>query len=419
MGTTTEVTSPPLPDRSPKVLHDRDAAVGYVAMVCFKHGPPRLLGVELEWTVHHDSDPARALDTSLLSLALRPHAPQTIDPHNAQLPLPAGSLITVEPGGQVEISTPPTRSAAELIRVATADAATLAGLLGEYGLVLGHYGTDPHRAPKRLLQVPRYEAMQAAFDLIGPHGSQMMCSTASMQVCLDAGEADQCAARWAAANALGPTLVAIFANSPHLNGRRTGWASSRLRATLGTCPPFTLPPSPSDDPAGQWAAMAMQAPVICVRGGDPSWAAPPGLTFSDWIAEPERVGRPPTFQDLDYHLSTLFPPVRPKGYLEIRYLDAQPGSGWVTPFVLLAALMARPSTIDQVLALTQASCQRWFEAARDGLADPVLGGSAHKVIQLGADCLDHLDLSATQHAQVLADLALRLEIISTIQRCPT
>lgn len=385
-------------------------------MVCFKHGPPRLLGVELEWTVHHDADPARPLDTSPLSLALGPHAPKTIDPHHTQLPLPAGSLITVEPGGQVEISTSPTSSAAELICVATADAATLAGLLSEYGLVLGRYGTDPHRAPKRLLQVPRYEAMQAAFDRIGPHGSQMMCNTASMQVCLDAGQADQCAARWAAANALGPTLVALFANSPHLNGRRTGWASSRLRATMGTCPPITLPAEPSDDPAGQWAATAMEAPVICVRGGGLSWAAPPGLTFSAWIADPGRVGRRPTFADLDYHLSTLFPPVRPKGYLEIRYLDTQPGSRWVTPFALLAALMARPSTIDQVLALTQASSRRWLQAARDGLADPVLGASAHKIIQLGAETLDHLDLTATQHAQVLADLALRLKTISTSQR---
>lgn len=110
------------------------------------------------------------------------------------------------------------------------------------------------------MTVPRYEAMQAAFDLIGPQGSRMMCSTASIQVCLDAGEADQSATRWRAAYALGPTLVALFAKSPNLEGRRTGWASSRLRATLGTCPPFTLPPEPSDDPAGQWARMAVEAP---------------------------------------------------------------------------------------------------------------------------------------------------------------
>jgi glutamate--cysteine ligase len=129
-----------------------------------------------------------------------------------------------------------------------------------------------------------------------------------------------------------------------------------------------------------------------------------------------RVGRQPTRDDLDYHLSTLFPPVRPKGYLEIRYLDAQPGSRWVTPFALLAALMARPSTIDQVLDLTEACADRWFEAARDGLDDQALSSAAPKVVRLGADSLDDLDLTATQRRQVLFDLTLRLDTIATRQR---
>ncbi len=400
------------------MLLDREEAEGYVASVCFKHGPPGLLGVELEWTVHHGSDPRRPLDADLLSSALGQHAPQTINPHHDQLQLPAGSLVTVEPGGQVEISTPPTRSAVELISVVTTDSAALGDLLDSCGLVLGPHGTDSHRPPKRLLQVPRYEAMQSVFDLIGPEGSRMMCSTASMQVCVDAGETGQSASRWRAALALGPTLVALFANSPNLEGCATGWASSRLRATMGTCPPFTLPPEPSDDPAGQWARMAMEAPVICMRGNGHSWTAPPGLTFARWIADPGLAGRRATLDDLDYHLTTLFPPVRPKGYLEIRYLDSQPGSRWVAPFALLAALMARPSTIDQVLDLTQASAGRWVEAARDGLADPVLAATARRLVQLGADALGHLDLPETQRRQVLDDLAMRLACIPTRQKRP-
>jgi len=398
-------------------VRSREQAEGYVAMVCFKHGPPQQYGVELEWTVHHRNDPGRVLDRSHLSHALGWYAPRSISAHQAQLRLPAGSMVTVEPGGQVEISTPPTRSPEQLVSMATSDAATLTDLLDERGLVLGRQGTDPHRPPSRLLQVPRYEAMQTAFDLIGPAGSRMMCSTASLQVCLDAGEANQCATRWRAALALGPVLVAMFANSPNLAGHRTGWASSRLRATLGTCPPITLPPEPSDDPAGQWARLAMEAPVICVRGEGASWAAPAGLTFGTWITDPLRVGRPPTFDDLDYHLSTLFPPVRPKGYLEIRYLDAQDGPRWVTPFALLAALMARPATLDQVLDLTEASAGRWFEAARDGLADPVLRQTAHSIAHLGADCLGHLDLSAASQRQVLRDLARRVEMSPTHDRC--
>jgi glutamate--cysteine ligase len=160
----------------------------------------------------------------------------------------------------------------------------------------------------------------------------------------------------------------------------------------------------------------MEAPVICVRGDGPSWVAPPGLTFSHWIAEPSRVGRLPTLADLDYHLTTLFPPVRPKGYLEIRYIDAQAGSRWITPFALLSALMARPATIDQALALTESTGGRWFEAARQGLADPLLHESARQVVQLGADSLDQLDLSADQRQDVLDDLALRVEAVPTSRR---
>lgn len=417
MGTPTGVTLSSLPEPPSTALRDREQAEGYVAMVCFKHGPPRLHGVELEWTVHHRGGPSRPLAARLLGRALGPHAPPTITPHQSQVPLPAGSLVTVEPGGQVEISTQPTESASDLISAVTADAATLADLLARHGLVLGHRGADPHRPPTRLLQVRRYEAMEAAFDLIGPQGSRMMCSTASMQVCLDAGEASQCATRWRAAHDLGPALVALFANSPRLGGRHTGWASSRLRATLGTSPPVTLPPQPTDDPASQWATLAMKAPVICVRGDGPSWVAPPGLTFAGWIAQPGPVGRPPTFEDLDYHLTTLFPPVRPKGYLEIRYLDMQAPGGWVTPFALLAALMARSSTIDQALGLTEASAGRWFEAARDGLNDTVLREAAGNIVQLGADSLDQLDLTAAQKARVLDDLELRVETIATRQGC--
>jgi glutamate--cysteine ligase len=152
----------------------------------------------------------------------------------------------------------------------------------------------------------------------------------------------------------------------------------------------------------------MNAPVICVRRDGLSWAAPPALTFAAWIAEPERVGRRPTLADLDYHLSTMFPPVRPKGYLEIRYLDAQAGDRWITPFSLLAALMAQRSTIDKVLDVTESCAGRWFEAARDGLADPVLGAVAPRVVQIGAEALDDLDLTASQSSQVLDDLEMRL-----------
>ena len=64
-------------NRTARVLADRAAGEAYVASVCFKHGPPRLTGVELEFTVHHADDPARPLDPDVLATALGPHSSLT------------------------------------------------------------------------------------------------------------------------------------------------------------------------------------------------------------------------------------------------------------------------------------------------------------------------------------------------------
>ena len=172
-------------------LRDREQAEGYVAMVCFKHGPPRLHGVELERTLHDLEHPTRPVDIARLRVALGHHSPATLDPASPHAPLAHGSLVTVEPGGQVEISTPPHAALDTVVEHTRADSAQLAGLLRAHGLTLGSHGLDPHRPPRRVLATPRYAAMEQAYVAIGPGGTQMMCSSASLQVCLDAGEAQR------------------------------------------------------------------------------------------------------------------------------------------------------------------------------------------------------------------------------------
>jgi glutamate--cysteine ligase len=366
-------------------IGSRVEAEGYVAMVCFKHGPPRLQGIELEWTVHHADDPHRSLDAAQLSKALGVHAPATLVRGSPQLPLGRGGLVTVEPGGQVEISGPASAFVPRLIEDTAADAAELIALLASEGLEPGLYGLDAYRTPRRILTVPRYAAMERAFEQLGPHGPRMMCSTAGLQVCLDAGEADQTALRWRALHDLGPALVALFANSRRRAGSDTGWASARTEATFGTCAPFTEPPPLDGDPAEAWARTAMEAPVLCLRRGE-TWDAPPGLTFGAW-ADGALPGDRPTYDDLEYHLSTLFPPVRPRGYLEVRYLDAQPGDGWIAPTLLLIALMSDPAVTDQALAAAEPAAGRWFPAAREGLDDKLVLQAARDVVELGTNVL--------------------------------
>ncbi len=367
-------------------IGSRAEAEGYVEMVCFKHGPPQLHGVELEWTVHHADDPHRPLDAGQLSKALGVHAPPTLVRGSPQLPLGRGSLVTVEPGGQVEISGPASASVPRLIEDTAADAAELTRLLADAGLVPGDHGLDAFRPPRRILTVPRYAAMEHAFEQLGPHGRRMMCSSAGLQVCLDAGEPGQAALRWRVLHDIGPAMVALFANSRQRTGTDTGWASARTEATFGTYAPFTGPPPLDEDPAATWARTAMEAPVLCLRRGD-SWEAPPGLTFGAW-ADGALPDDRPTYGDLEYHLSTLFPPVRPRGYLEVRYLDTQQGDGWIPPTLLLIALMSDPAVTDQALAAAAPAAGRWFPAARDGLDDKLVHQAARDLVELGTQALD-------------------------------
>jgi glutamate--cysteine ligase len=362
----------------------RDAAEAHVSGICFKTGPPRLLGAELEWTVHHVADAARPIDADLLARALHPHAPGTLEPGSPQLPLPHGGVVSVEPGGQVEISTPPLDSLATLHATVSADLDYLTGLLARAGLRLGDSGVDEYRKPHRLLHTPRYDAMDKA---VGADGRVMMCSTAAIQVSFDAGLPGRVASRWAALHALGPVLLALFANSARHAGRATGWASRRMGAWLCMDPGRTAPVPVGADPAAAWARYAMDAPVLAVRRDGGPWRRPrTRTTFAEWIAGADATGgplcSPPTYADLDYHLTTLFPPVRPRGYVEVRYLDQQPAGGWLAPIAVLVALMADESTVDNVLDLCASVAGRWEPAARLGLAEPDIAVAAKAVAEL-------------------------------------
>jgi glutamate--cysteine ligase len=389
-------------------------AEAYVAMVCFKHGPPERTGVELEWTVHHRDDMNRALDPRLLADALGDHAPPTVAPHSPQAPLPHGSLVTVEPGGQVEISSPPRPSVGLLVADVENEVSHLDALLAAAGLRRGDSGIDEHRRPARLLDVPRYAAMQQFLDSRGPWGRSMMCSTASTQVCVDAGERSDVPLRWHTLHSVGPALVALFANSPVVGGRRTGWASNRLRATLGTCPPFTHPVPSEQDPVGPWVDRVMAAPVMCVRRASGHWAPDRPMSFAAWMSG--AADRAPTYDDLDYHLGTLFPPVRPRGYVEVRYLDAQPSESWHHPVLLVTALLSSPRTAERACELTEHCAGLWLTAARRGLEDQTLRTAARRLVELATG---HVDPSVPAHvADATVETLLRRTTHDAARRQP-
>src|SRR5262245_17134633 len=204
------------PPEDPEIVPHREAAEAFITRICFKIGPPRLVGLELEWLVHDRRKPASPLSPARLAAALGPWCPPTLQdslpastarspaespgpisppalpeppaPTPTPATMPNGSAVTVEPGGQVEISTRPPASLADCLADAAADARLLDARVSRAGLALLGAGADPHRSPTRLLDVPRYAAMEAHFDRRSASGRTMMCATAAVQPSLDAGQ---------------------------------------------------------------------------------------------------------------------------------------------------------------------------------------------------------------------------------------
>jgi glutamate--cysteine ligase len=339
-----------------------DDVYEHVKGVCFKTGPPGLVGVETEWFVVDRNAPSRRVPLARVRAMME-----------AAGPPPAGSRITYEPGGQLELSSPPRRGPAAAYAAIARDVAHVGEHLVKEGLALDGRGTDGRPTAFQATE-GRYRCMREYF---GEQGLRMMCGTASLQVCLDIGADDKEAARrWRLAHALGPVLVAAFANSPGPAAR-----SSR-QIVWETLDPGRTAPVAGDDPVEAWAGYALDAQLMLIRDG---WVAAPGMTFRDWMA----TGRPDV-GDLAYHLSTLFPPVRPQGWLELRMIDALPEPYWPVPVAVATALLDDPIAADIAAEAVEPARGRWRQAARDALTDPVLGRAARRCFEAALEALPRL-----------------------------
>ena len=347
-----------------------------IGTICFKTGPPGVIGAELEWLVGDAVDPSSPVPFERVS--------EIIDRLKRPSAMPRAGLLTLEPGGQVELSTAPANDVAGCVAAASDDMRVLHEAFGAEGLSLTGHGLDLHRSPSRVLDLPRYAAMEEFFDRRGPWGRVMMCNTASVQVCVDAGLDNDTTSgfsfRWRLMHALGPVLVAAFANSPLRRGRPTGWKCTRqlvwsrldpyrTRAPIGAEPGAGRPASRQQDPRQDMVRYAMDADVLCLRQPDGRpWTVPTGLTFRQWLrGAGQQSIRPPTADDLSYHLSTLFPPVRARGHFELRMIDAQPGDGWIVPVALVAALVDDPAAADTAMAAAEPV---WYELGAAGVPPP-------------------------------------------------
>ncbi len=270
-----------------------------------------------------------------------------------------------------------------------ADRAVLGGHFAAHGLGLVLLGADPLRPVGRVNPGSRYRAMERFFAATGTAeaGAAMMTSTASIQINIEAGPRAGWADRVRLAHALGPTMIALSANSPLLGGQFTGWRSSRQRVwgQLDTARCGPVLGDDGDDPAADWANYALRAPVMLVNGAE---AVPvtEWVSYADWAEGRAQLGgRLPTDADLQYHLTTLFPPVRPRRWLEIRYLDSVPDTNWPAVAFTLVTLMDQPDAARIAAAATAAVADEWDLAARVGLADPRLRAAAVRCVAAAAE----------------------------------
>jgi gamma-glutamylcysteine synthetase len=248
------------------------------------------------------------------------------------------SGVAFEPGGQVELNLPCASTLAELEAAFATAVAELRTRCLAAGVRLEAAPVDARPIDEIPLQLrtPRYLAMQEHFDRIGPAGRRMMRQTAGTQVCLDWWPGRAGLEQWQLLLLAGPFLAAVL--------NRSSGPDSRLATWLSADPGRTG----FDD--------------RLLRGDDPVAA------YADFAAGATAF--------VDDHLTTLFPPVRPRGrYLEVRFLDALPDDRVVSVAGLFATLLyddeRRRQALDLVAPEQHRLAEHWRTAALapDELAD--------------------------------------------------
>lgn len=318
------------------------------------------VGIEIEWfTTPSAAPPGVAFLKKVL----------------ADVQLPGHSTITYEPGGQVELSSAIFDSVDNASDALSLDRDVVADTLRAHGIGLSASGLDPGRPEALATTEQRYVAMKMYFDQRGGAGRRMMCTTAAVHTNVDAGRDEVGRTRWRLAHQLGPVLVAAFANSPVAGGRRTGWMSSRMAAWLEIDPTRTAPVPNGAEPHEAWASYALHANVMLIRTPDRFVPLAGAFPFARWIDEGHELGFP-TQDDLAYHLTTLFPPVRPHGRLELRMMDMVADPWWRVAAAVAVALLYDEEAAARADEATRSTAELWTEAARSGLRHPELRAAA-------------------------------------------
>lgn len=238
--------------------------------------------------------------------------------------------ITLEPGGQLELSGAPLASIHETCAETTDHLTLLREITQTLGIGFLGLGFQPKWGREDIPWMPkgRYALMRDYMPKVGSKGLDMMLRTATVQANLDFSSEADMAKKMRVGMCLQPLVTALYAASPFVDGKPSEWLSARAACWLDTDPDRTgVPACVFEEGFGfqSWMEWLLDVPMyFIIRDG--GYVDCTGVSFRDFLAGklPQRPGEYPMMDDWELHASTVFPEVRLKQYLEMRGADAGP-----------------------------------------------------------------------------------------------
>jgi glutamate--cysteine ligase len=275
--------------------------------------------------------------------------------------------ITLEPGGQLELSGAPLRTIHETCSEFNAHLSTMKRVCEPLGIVWLGLGMHPiHGVPEiPIMPKSRYRIMRSYLPARGSLSLEMMFATATVQANYDFSDEADMVAKMRTALAVSPIVSAIFANSSLSEGKANGFVSRRLHIWQHTDPdrtgllPFAFEP---DFGYRRYIEWALDVPMFfVVRQG--SYHPVGGMSFRRFLREGWAEQRA-TFADFDRHLTTLFPEVRLKHVIEVRGADAVPPGLTCSLPALWKGILYDAGALEAARALVADATHDEREAAR-------------------------------------------------------
>ncbi len=280
-----------------------------------------------------------------------------------------GANVSLEPGGQFELSGAPMQSVHETAAELDNHLDEVRQIAEPLGIRFMGIGAPPdwQHAEMPVMPKGRYRLMTDYMGRVGTHGTQMMYRTSTVQVNLDfASEADM-VQKMRVALALQPVATALFASSPFFEGRTNGHRSwrSRIWRDLDASRTGMLPFAFEDGFGFQaYVDWVLDVPMYFVYR-DGAYINALGQSFRDFLKGelPALPGEKPTLSDWADHLTTVFPEARVKRYIEMRGADAGDRAHLVALPAFWTGLMYDQTALDAAWDLVKG-----FDAAtREGL----------------------------------------------------